>query len=253
MWKPLDITEAELAAASQNNEWLAHYQPKVDLKTGAVWGVEALIRWQHPRHGLVCPDHFISLAEDCGAIEELTRWMLRTVMEQSVVWRSQGIAIKVAINLCIESLCSSDFAAEVVAIAHSTGVEPCDVTLEITESRLIPRSPVPLENLVRLRLHRFQLSIDDFGTGHSSLTQLRDLPFTELKVDRGSVSGARSNQIIRPILEGSIGMAKRLRMSIVAESVETEDDSNCCAKSIVILPRAGSSHARWRRNSFRSG
>jgi EAL domain-containing protein (putative c-di-GMP-specific phosphodiesterase class I) len=103
-------------------------------------------------------------------------------------------------------------------------VFPADITLEITESRLISADTAPLEALVRLRLQRFGLSIDDFGTGHSSLAQLRDVPFTELKVDRGFVSGARHNQIIRPILEGSIGIAKRMGMRCVAEGVETEDD-----------------------------
>jgi EAL domain-containing protein (putative c-di-GMP-specific phosphodiesterase class I) len=96
--------------------------------------------------------------------------------------------------------------------------------LEVTETRLAYSSSVPLENLVRLRLQRFGLSIDDFGTGHSSLAQLRDVPFTELKVDRGFVCGARRNQIIRPMLEGSLGLARRLGMRSVAEGVETEDD-----------------------------
>lgn len=221
---PLEITEAELVAASLADQWVVHYQPKVDLKTGAVMGVEALVRWQHPRHGLLYPDQFISQAEYCGAIDGLTHCVLHTASQQSVLWRNQGIRLKVAINLSMDSLGSAGFAAKVMAITRACGVEPHDITLEVTESRLMSHSPVPAENLVRLRLQRFQLSIDDFGTGHSSLAQLRDLPFTELKVDRGFVRGARDDHIIRPILEGSIGMAKGLGMIVVAEGVETEED-----------------------------
>jgi EAL domain-containing protein (putative c-di-GMP-specific phosphodiesterase class I) len=129
-----------------------------------------------------------------------------------------------AVNLSMQNLRTPDFAARVGTLARDLGVLPQDVTLEITESRLMSPSPAPLESLVRLRMKRFGLSIDDFGTGHSSLVQLRDVPFTELKVDRGFVTGARHNQIIRPILEGSIGIAKRMGMRVVAEGVETEDD-----------------------------
>ena len=132
--------------------------------------------------------------------------------------------LKVAVNLSMENLRAPDFARRVTAIARDTWAMPQDVILEITESRLMSPMPIPLESLVRLRLQRFGLSIDDFGTGHSSLAQLRDVPFTELKVDRGFVQGARHNQIIRPILEGSIGIARRLGIQSVAEGVETEDD-----------------------------
>jgi len=221
---PSDITAAELAAASVERQWGVHYQPKVDLKTGAVWGMEALVRWRHPRHGLVYPDHFITLAEDSGAIGDLTDFVLREAMQQVVRWRGQGTEFKVSVNLSMDSLRSPAFAQRVAAMARDNAVSPQDVMLEITESRLMSPSPVPLENLVRLRLQRFDLSIDDFGTGHSSLAQLRDVPFTELKVDRGFVKGARHDQIIRPMLEGSIGIAKRLGMVVVAEGVETEDD-----------------------------
>jgi EAL domain-containing protein (putative c-di-GMP-specific phosphodiesterase class I) len=124
----------------------------------------------------------------------------------------------------MENLRAPGFARRVNDLARQTRTSPQDLTLEITESRLMSPSPAPLESLVRLRMMRFGLSIDDFGTGHSSLAQLRDVPFTELKVDRGFVLGARHNQIIRPMLEGSIGIAKRMGMKSVGEGVETEDD-----------------------------
>jgi EAL domain-containing protein (putative c-di-GMP-specific phosphodiesterase class I) len=220
----LSITQEEVHAANREQQWLLHYQPKVELKTGVFSGVEALVRWNHPRHGLVMPDHFIALAEDCGAIDTLAEWTLREAMRQLACWQGDGLQITTAVNLSAQNLWVPHFAKRVGSFAHEAGVSPEDITLEITESRLMTPSPAPLESLVRLRLLRFGLSIDDFGTGHSSLAQLRDVPFTELKIDRGFVHGARHDQIIRPILAGSIGLAKRMDMQSVAEGVENEDD-----------------------------
>jgi EAL domain-containing protein (putative c-di-GMP-specific phosphodiesterase class I)/CheY-like chemotaxis protein len=233
-WKPflftaptgpgLSVTDAELDAASRKHQWVLHYQPKVDLKTGALVGMEALVRWNHPEHGLIYPDSFIGPAENCGAIDALTDWVMREAITQLACWHAHGLRIQIAINLSMENLRASDFAHRMNTLVGDSSVSPEDVTLEITESRLMSPSPAPLENLVRLRLDRFSLSIDDFGTGHSSLAQLRDVPFTELKVERGFVHGARHSQIIRPILEGSLGIAKGLGLTSVAEGVETEDD-----------------------------
>ena len=233
-WKPLAakaaprpaplVTIADLQDAVHDEQWVLHHQPKVDLRTGEFVGVESLIRWNHPTHGLIYPDHFIGMAEDCGAINALTSWVLAEGMRQLTAWQVQGIRTKVAINISMEDLRDPQFSRRLAAIAHAAGVSPSDITLEVTESRLMSPSPAPLENLVRMRMQRFGLSIDDFGTGHSSLVQLRDVPFTELKVDRSFVQNSRHNQIIRPMLEGSIGIAKRLQMQSVAEGVETEDD-----------------------------
>ncbi len=219
-----EIAPADLLVAVESRQWVLHYQPKVDLDSGRPIGVEALVRWQHPAHGLVYPDRFIGLAEDCGAVDALTDWVLETALRQLAAWRAQGFDLHIAINLSMDNLRVPGFAQRVGELAKAACLPPQYVTLEITESRLMSPSPVPLEGLLRLRMRGFGLSIDDFGTGHSSLVQLRDVPFTELKVDRGFVSGARHNQIIRPILEGSIGIAKRLGMQSVAEGVETEDD-----------------------------
>ncbi len=215
---------ADIIAATRAGQWLLHYQPKVDLRSGALVGVEALVRWNHPLHGMVLPDCFIALAEDCGAIDDLTDWVLRAAMAQLASWRQQGMRLHMAVNVSMDNLGLPGFAHRLGTMARDAGVSPAELTLEITESRLMSPTSTPLESLVRLRLQRFGLSIDDFGTGHSSLAQLRDVPFTELKVDRGFVHGARSNPIIRPMLEGSIGIAKRLGMHSVAEGVETQDD-----------------------------
>ena len=233
-WKPFaeappvsavhSFEPSELHAANRERQWVLHYQPQVDLGTGMLSGVEALVRWNHPQHGLVYPDAFVGTAEDCGAIDALTQWVLQEAMTQQARWNAQSLQIEMAVNVSVENLRAPGFAQQVASIARTAGVEPRGVTLELTESRLMATSSAPLESLVRLRMLRFGLSIDDFGTGHSSLAQLRDVPFTELKVDRGFVNGARYNQIIRPILDGSVGIAKRLDMRSVAEGVESESD-----------------------------
>lgn len=220
----LAVSGDEVHRANQKRQWVLDYQPQVDLKTGTVAGMEALVRWNHPKHGLVYPDSFIGVAEGCGAIDALTDWVLQEAMGQLARWRGQGLQTEMAVNVSMDNLLDPAFANRVGALARETRTSPNDVVLEITESRVMSPSPVPLENLVRLRMQRFGLSIDDFGTGHSSLAQLRDVPFTELKIDRGFVHGALRNQIIRPILEGSIGIAKRMDMQSVAEGVETEED-----------------------------
>lgn len=233
-WRPPGSTHLDRklpsmsAAAMRRAEiecpWVLHYQPKVGLRSGNFVGVEALVRWNHPELGLIYPDQFISAAEEYGTIDALTEWVLRAALTQLAQWHQHGLRIHMAINLSMDNLQAPGFAARLSDLVHATHCTPHDITLEITESRLMGPSSVPLETLARLRMQRFGLSIDDFGTGHSSLGQLRDVPFTELKVDRGFVTDARHNQIIRPILEGSIGIAKRLGLQVVAEGVETSDD-----------------------------
>lgn len=235
-WKPQAVAPprnaglafncAEIEAATRGQQWVLHYQPKANLRTAAVTGVEALVRWKHPVHGLVYPDSFITMAEECGAIDGLTDWVVQAALRQLALWRASGLQLQMAINVSMANLAVPGFAARLASATRLAGVSPQDVILEITESRLMSPAPAPLEALVRLRLQRFGLSIDDFGTGHSSLAQLRDVPFTELKVDRGFVHGARGNPIIRPMLEGSIGIAARLGMQSVAEGVETDEDWN---------------------------
>jgi EAL domain-containing protein (putative c-di-GMP-specific phosphodiesterase class I)/ActR/RegA family two-component response regulator len=219
-----EYSESDLRAAMREQQWVLHYQPKVELRSGAFVGVETLVRWQHPQHGLVYPDRFLSLAEDCGVIEPMTEWILAAAMRQQAAWHATGVPTRMAVNVSMNSLRDDRFAGRVIQIVREAGVSAQALTIEVTESRLMAASAAPLENLVRMRLQGIDLSIDDFGTGHSTLVQLRDVPFTELKVDRSFVTGARAQQIVRPILEGSLGIARRMGMLSVAEGVETEDD-----------------------------
>ena len=218
------FSPADLHRANRECQWRLHYQPQVSLATGELVGFEALVRWQHPDFGLVYPDRFIGLAEECGAIDPLTVWVAREALAHHAAWKSRGFDAQIAVNVSMESLKSIDFDRRFAELVRESGSIPEDVILEVTESRVIGSAQTPLENLARLRMEHFELSIDDYGTGQSSLAQLRDLPFTELKLDRSFVHGAHDDPILMPILEHTLSMARELDMSTVAEGVEFESD-----------------------------
>ena len=222
-WKRMYSADV-VREAVEGSELTVHYEPKVLIRTGEFVGVEALVRWRHPKDGLVMPQQFIPVAESSGLIHQLTRFVFTKAMAQAAVWRQAGLSVKMAINVSIDALSSldfADFAAEQVELA---GIAPKDVTIEVTESRLMQDLRAPLEVLTRLHLRRFQLSIDDFGTGYSSLSQLQDIPFSELKVDRSFVHRGASDQTVRTMYSTCLGLAKQLNMSTVAEGVEDKND-----------------------------
>lgn len=214
----------ELARAIANGELVNYYQPKVALATGAVVGAECLVRWRHPEHGLVFPDQFIGVAERHGLIDALTHAVLAQALAQVRAWREAGLAWRVAVNVSMNNLVRVDFSDLALAEITRAGVATTDLVLEVTESRLMEDPLAPLDILTRLRLKRVGLSIDDFGTGHSSLAQLRDMPFDEIKLDRSFVHGVRDNDTLRAIFDASHGMARQLGMEIVAEGVEDWED-----------------------------
>jgi EAL domain-containing protein (putative c-di-GMP-specific phosphodiesterase class I) len=208
-----------------------YYQPKVAVADGRVVGVETLVRWRHPVDGLVMPDQFIGVAEAHGLIDALTRVVLTEALAQTRVWRDAGRDLRVAVNLSMDNLKTLDFADFIGDQAAMQGVSPSHVVLEVTESRLMGDLRTPLDILTRLRLKRFRLSIDDFGTGHSSLSQLRDLPFHELKIDRSFVHRAWGNDTLSAIFNASLQLAHQLGMEVVAEGVEDRDDWNFLRRS----------------------
>lgn len=214
----------EVRAAIAKRELLNYYQPKVAVADGRVVGVEALVRWRHPVDGMVFPDQFIGVAEAHGLIDALTRVVLHSALAQAREWHDSGLDLRMAVNVSMDNLAALDFADFVAAQAAQAGVAPKDLVLEVTESRLMGDQRAPLEILTRLRLKRFHLSIDDFGTGHSSLVQLRDIPFDQLKIDRSFVHGAATNETARAIFDASLGLAQQLDMEIVAEGVEDQAD-----------------------------
>jgi EAL domain-containing protein (putative c-di-GMP-specific phosphodiesterase class I)/FixJ family two-component response regulator len=214
----------ELRSAITNHELINYYQPKVEVATGAVVGVEALVRWRHPVDGLVFPDQFIGTAEEHGLIDFLTHVVLIDALAQAKAWHHDGLKLRIAINVSMDNLSSVAFADFVAETAIEAGIAPQDIVLEVTESRLMLDQRAPLEVLTRLRLKRFRLSIDDFGTGHSSLAQLRDIPFDELKIDMSFVHGAWHDETARAMYDASLALGKQLGMTVVAEGVEDAED-----------------------------
>ncbi len=210
--------------AIAGGELVNYYQPKVAVADGRVIGVETLVRWQHPVDGLVFPDRFVGVAEANGLIDALTQAVLRAALSQTRAWHDAGRALHVAINVSMESLAAPGFVDLVTEETARAAMAPTKIVLEVTESRLMADLRVPLEILTRLRLKRFRLSIDDFGTGHSSLAQLRDLPFNELKIDRGFVHRAHADETLRAIYEANLNLARQLGMEVVAEGVEDRED-----------------------------
>jgi EAL domain-containing protein (putative c-di-GMP-specific phosphodiesterase class I)/DNA-binding NarL/FixJ family response regulator len=214
----------DVRRAVENDELTVHYEPKVSVKNGDFVGVEALVRWRHPKDGLLIPQQFVSVTETLGLIDRLTRYVISTALNQQVVWRKAGLSVGVAINVSIDALVSLDFADFATSEAHRVGVPTKEITIELTESRLMRDLRTPLEVLTRLHLQRFQLSIDDFGTGYSSLAQLQDIPFSELKIDRSFVHRATTDRTVRTMYGTCLGLAKQLKMRTVAEGVEDRND-----------------------------
>lgn len=213
-----------LRQAITNGELVNYYQPKVELASGAVTGMEALVRWRHPRHGLVFPDQFIGTAEVHGLIHELTRAVLVAGLSEVRRWQDAGQSLQVAVNVSMDNLAALAFPDFIVHEAGAAGVDASNLVLEVTESRLMKNPCAVLDILTRLRLKHIGLSIDDFGVGYSSLAQLRDIPFNELKLDRSFVHGAWRDESLRAIVEASLGLARRLGMRTVAEGVEDRAD-----------------------------
>lgn len=198
------------------------YQPKVDLMSRTLVGVEALIRWTHPRLGFLPPDQFIPLAEQTGLINALTRRVLRDAMTQSVLWQAAGLNVKIAVNLSVNNLQSSDLADHVAELVGETGVGADWITLELTESAIMNDESKAQLNLLRLHEQGFKIAIDDFGTGYSSFARLRQLPVSEIKIDKSFVSGMPESNEDRIIVDSIIALGHKLGMGVVAEGVETQ-------------------------------
>ncbi len=216
----------EIAQGIAGDEFLPYFQPKVFIGTRRLVGTEALIRWRHPERGLVPPKAFIQVAEGTPLINELTAIMLDKSLAQCRVWLDQGWPLSVSINFSADVLSGVGVADHVAARTLAHGLEPAQVIVEVTESMVASNDAHMLETLARLRMKGFGLSIDDYGTGYSSLQQLSRIPFTELKIDRSLVDGAHEKPSLRTLLESSLELARKLKMKSVAEGVETEQDWN---------------------------
>ena len=213
---------SRLRSAIENGEMLLHFQPQVETATGSVVGAEALIRWQHPEYGLVPPVEFVPIAEQSGAISELTQWVLDNAIAQLAEWRDDGIDVGISINVSMRNLLDASVAESISRLMEIYHLSPALLTLEITESHLMSDPERTLPVLHRLSGIGLRLSIDDFGTGYSSLSYLNELPVNEVKIDksflRPDADGRSNDTIVRTI----VSMSQHLGLETVAEGVEDE-------------------------------
>jgi diguanylate cyclase (GGDEF)-like protein/PAS domain S-box-containing protein len=216
--------ETALRHAIHRHEFELHYQPKMDLLTGEIAGVEALVRWRHPVLGIMAPAQFISIAEESGLIVPIGHWVLREACRQAMVWREQGLpAIRLAVNISAVELRAKDYVAGVAAILAETGFDPARLELELTETFLMQDSDSTAAVLQSLKDIGVTLALDDFGTGYSSLSYMKRFPIDTLKVDQSFVRDLSSDTDDANIVSAVINMGKSLHLRVVAEGVETRE------------------------------
>lgn len=214
----------DIRAGIANREFDPFFQPKIEMASGRVVGAEALARWRHPTRGIVAPYAFILELERHKDIDALTFLMLEKAAHACRNWLAAGFDLTVSVNLSLTSLADTSLAARITACVKAAGLEPRRMILEITETAAMTDLAPALENLTRLRMHGFGLSIDDYGTGFASMQQLARVPFTELKIDQGFVTGCARNRAAQVIIEASLALARGLGLKAVAEGIETEED-----------------------------
>jgi diguanylate cyclase (GGDEF)-like protein len=211
---------AELQTAIADGDLEVHYQPKAVLETGALVGVEALVRWQHPTHGPIPPDEFVPLAEGSGQMRAMTTLVLDRVLQQIGAWRDAGVDLAVSVNLSVRSLIDLDFAGQLDALCRTRGVDPSALVLEITETQMMADPTRTIRMLERLAALGIEISVDDFGTGYSSLSYLQRLPVHEIKVDKSFVLGMTADDANTKIVRSIVDLGHNLGLRVVAEGVE---------------------------------
>lgn len=216
--------EADLRRAVDRKEFVLHYQPKVELATGRIAGVEALIRWQHPQRGLVAPSEFIPLAEETGLILPLGDWVLQEACRRAALWQEQyrGNAPMMGVNLSARQLRRPELVEEVTRTLWQTGLDPGNLLIEVTESLVMEDTDASIDTLWKLKGLGVQVAIDDFGAGYSSLNYLKRLPVDMLNIDKSFVQGVGEDPWDTAIVGAVITLAETLRLRVIAEGVETE-------------------------------
>lgn len=218
------ISADELSEAIDQNQLVVHYQPTVQLQTGKLIGTEVLVRWQHPIHGLLYPDAFISVAE--GSIEligRLTDFVLNTALRRAIEWRDQGMHLSLSLNLSATSLVDLKLPDTIRGILQIHDFDPNMCVMEITESVAMEDPSRTMDILTRFRLKNIRLSIDDFGTGYSSLVQLYRLPFNEMKIDKSFVMKSIQDEEAAAIVRITIDLGHSLGLTVVAEGIENQE------------------------------
>jgi len=219
------LSEQELRRGLAGDAVELFFQPKLVIADRSFAGVEALARWRLPDGSVIGPNRFIPVAEQhTGLIDQLTARTVERAMDWGAQWLAGGHSIKIAVNVSMACLDRVAFPEELLAAAAAAGMDPADVEIEVTESRLMEDIAAVLEVLTRIRLRGIGLAIDDYGTGFSSMQQLQRIPFTKLKVDRAFVHGAAHDPERRAMLESSVELARKLDLTLVAEGVELAED-----------------------------
>ncbi|MFA6064180.1 MAG: EAL domain-containing response regulator [Gallionella sp.] len=218
------FTLDEILQGIHADQFEPFFQPKVDMKTGRLTGAEALARWIHPDHGVIGPYAFIPVLEQTGNIDDLTFRMLRKSVAALRAFHEKGYFLTVSVNLSLVSLDDTSLAEKITQTARELAVDPKFIVLEITESAAMTDVAPALENLARLCMNGFALSIDDYGTGSSNIQQLTRIAFSELKIDQSFVKDFWDHKALRIVVESSIDMAHKLLVKSVAEGVETQRD-----------------------------
>ncbi len=217
------VLVSELREAIEQNQLLLYYMPEVDVKTGNVIGVEALVRWQHPKLGLMPPDRFVPMAEQTGLIRPLTLWVLEAALRQQQIWRRVGINLVLSVNLSTRNLHDPHLPDAVARLIETYGVPRGTLKIEITESSLMADPDRALEILSQLKAMGILIAIDDFGTGYSSLAYLKRLRVDEIKIDKSFVFDMTSEDSNAAIVRSTIDLGHNLGLTVVAEGVETKD------------------------------
>jgi diguanylate cyclase (GGDEF)-like protein len=215
--------ESSLRRAVEREEFLLHYQAKLDLKTGEIAGVEALLRWQHPELGVVAPAQFIPLAEETGLIVPIGKWVLKTACAQNVAWQHAGLPpLRMAVNVSARQFANEQLAADIAAVLQESGMAPELLEIELTESMVMQNPERSIKLLAAIKQMGVRLAIDDFGVGYSSLAQIKRFPIDTLKVDRSFIRDLEQSPEDRAITQAIIAMGKTLSLTVVAEGVETQ-------------------------------
>ena len=218
--------ESSLRRALERNEFELHYQAKIDLTTGQMTGMEALIRWLHPDLGMVSPVQFIPIAEETGLIVPIGKWVLRTACLQNQAWQQEGLPpLSVAVNLSARQFADENLLADIASILKETGMNPAFLELEITESMIMHNADKAVQTLTKLKTLGIRVAIDDFGTGYSSLSNLKRFPIDTLKVDRSFIRDLPGDSDDKAITKAIIALGKSLNMTLIAEGVETQEQA----------------------------
>lgn len=212
----------DIQHALQQKQFVPYFQPRVDTHYRKLQGAEALARWRHPEQGIVSPDRFIPVVEAHGLINEFTQVIMWQAVAEGRRWLDAGLHVPISVNFSVTTLQDTDTVAAIRNIVIEAGLSPKLVTIEVTETAVADNLAAVLETLTRLRMYGFGLSIDDYGTGYSSMRQLSRIPFTEVKIDRAFVTNLDSVPKNRAIVNSILTLARELNLSTVAEGVETE-------------------------------